>query len=353
MKIFMRGLMLLYLLVLVALWLCTHFDAGNSWWLSLWLFSPRWVLGLPWLLLVPLTWWLQPSLAKWYALHLLILVIPLGGLCLPALAWKGQSVSLEQTRQPLRLRLLTCNMGEGPIDNRRIVDLIQQQNSDVVCLQEANPAIVEELQALLPWNFKYESGLVIGSPHPIGDVTVLARYGPAYWNVAVGIAADITLTATETIANQPPLTADRNSGKNSIAGKVRVASIHFATFRPAFEKARNFDASAKVEYFHVAKLYRGLAAETQAALQTSTLPLVCGGDFNVPVESAFYKNYWSGYQNALSQVGFGWCYTKYTRWHGVRIDHVLTDSQWTIDAAHVGPDLGGDHRPVLVEMSLR
>ncbi len=339
MKFFMRALMLLYLLVLVAVWLCIWFDSGRSWWLTLVLFSPRWVLGLPWLLQAPLTWWAQPPLARWYALHLLILVIPLGGFCIPAIGSKDQG---EQSR---RWRLLTCNMGEGPIDIKRLVALIKHQNSDVVCLQECAPAIVHELQALLPWNFEYESGLVIGSPRPIGDLTVLARYGPEKSNVAACIAVDIPLTSPKTTAVQQPLAAD--------GPKVRVACIHFPTFRPAFEKARNFDMSAGIEYVDVAKLYRQLASETHAALQTSTIPLVCGGDFNVPTESGFYKDYWSDYQNALSLTGFGWCYTKYTRWHGVRIDHVLADSRWTIDTAHVGPDLKGDHRPVLVEMSLR
>jgi endonuclease/exonuclease/phosphatase (EEP) superfamily protein YafD len=76
------------------------------------------------------------------------------------------------------------------------------------------------------------------------------------------------------------------------------------------------------------------------------------GDFNLPVESAIYRANWAGFTNAFSQQGLGFGYTKHTRWHGIRIDHVLARSGWDIERAWVGPSAGGDHLPVIVELHL-
>jgi len=63
-----------------------------------------------------------------------------------------------------------------------------------------------------------------------------------------------------------------------------------------------------------------------------------------------FRHYWAKYSNAFSKVGFGFGYTHYTRWSGGRIDHVLYDFQWKASKAYVGPDLGGDHRPLVVDL---
>ena len=71
----------------------------------------------------------------------------------------------------------------------------------------------------------------------------------------------------------------------------------------------------------------------------SKLPSFVVGDFNMPVESAIYRKYWSTFGNALSQLGRGRPVTKATRWHGIRIDHILFDEGWTCQKAWVAADL--------------
>src|SRR5207302_2115505 len=60
------------------------------------------------------------------------------------------------------------------------------------------------------------------------------------------------------------------------------------------------------------------------------LPLLLAGDFNLPVESAVYGQYWSQFSNAFSAAGLGLGHTKFTRWHGVRIDHILAGPGWQV-----------------------
>jgi endonuclease/exonuclease/phosphatase (EEP) superfamily protein YafD len=85
----------------------------------------------------------------------------------------------------------------------------------------------------------------------------------------------------------------------------------------------------------------------------ATGPLVITGDFNMPIESAIYRRYWSSFTNAFSEAGLGFGDSKETSWHGIRIDHVLLGSDWQCLGAFVGPHLGGDHRPMVADLRLR
>jgi endonuclease/exonuclease/phosphatase family metal-dependent hydrolase len=82
----------------------------------------------------------------------------------------------------------------------------------------------------------------------------------------------------------------------------------------------------------------------------ASLPTIVMGDFNIPVDSAIYRRYWSGYHNALSEMANGHPMTKMTRWWGIRIDHVLFSSDWMCRQAFVADDLGMDHRPVVADL---
>jgi endonuclease/exonuclease/phosphatase (EEP) superfamily protein YafD len=82
-------------------------------------------------------------------------------------------------------------------------------------------------------------------------------------------------------------------------------------------------------------------------------PLLITGDFNMPIESAVYQRHWSSFTNAFSVAGLGTGHTKATRWHGIRIDHVLLGPGWECLDARVGRHLGGDHRPMIADIYLR
>jgi endonuclease/exonuclease/phosphatase (EEP) superfamily protein YafD len=94
-------------------------------------------------------------------------------------------------------------------------------------------------------------------------------------------------------------------------------------------------------------------AESEATrrwISRSPRPVLVAGDFNLPVDSVVYRRSWSWLTNAFSQAGTGFGSTKFTRWHGVRIDHVLGGPGWHCRRCWVGPDVGSDHRPVIADM---
>ena len=83
---------------------------------------------------------------------------------------------------------------------------------------------------------------------------------------------------------------------------------------------------------------------------------ILAGDFNLPVDSAIYRQYWSEYRNAFSDAGLGFGYTEWPRirgrFLGLRIDHILTGPGWRCRRCWVGPDVGSDHLPLLAELTL-
>ena len=82
----------------------------------------------------------------------------------------------------------------------------------------------------------------------------------------------------------------------------------------------------------------------------SAIGSLLAGDFNMPVESAIYGQCWSRFSNAFDAVGLGLGHTKFTRWRGVRIDHILAGPGWRFRRCWVGPDVHSDHHPVIAEV---
>ena len=109
----------------------------------------------------------------------------------------------------------------------------------------------------------------------------------------------------------------------------------------------------------VAELERVLAIRNQESAlvagfsQETTGPTLILGDFNTTFESSIFHRDFSGWNDAFAKRGWGFGYTFNTDWIGLRIDHILADREhWYIRECHVGPDLHGQHRPVIAELLL-
>ena len=104
----------------------------------------------------------------------------------------------------------------------------------------------------------------------------------------------------------------------------------------SIERIRNIEAGLAEEYFDGAP--KG--------------PMVVGGDFNLPPESRIFRRYFSGWSDAFARAGLGTGYSWHSRWHGLRIDHVLTRGGASAIRAWIGPDLGSDHMPLMADAPL-
>ena len=136
-----------------------------------------------------------------------------------------------------------------------------------------------------------------------------------------------------------------------VAGQtVRVVNAHLETPRDALGGRPLVDFSKQETETYAYEKHTELSI--LSALLNSERPVLIGGDLNTVVMEAAYREHLGMYTNAVSYAASGINYTKYTRWHGVRIDHVITNDTIKVQDAQVLSDTGGDHRGVLVEVSV-
>jgi endonuclease/exonuclease/phosphatase family metal-dependent hydrolase len=206
--------------------------------------------------------------------------------------------------------------------------LVEETQPDLICLQESG-AVNLELFKRDSWHVS-PGGLAFASVFPIRHSETVVN--AAGWReVAVAYSVDTP------------------------RGITRILNVHLETPRSGLEaflgaaRSRRWN-ECSTEMESVTERRR---RESEDAVQLTVAGgerVLVAGDFNMPVESAIFSKYWSSYQDAFTVAGFGWGNTKFTRWWGVRIDHVLAGRAWRPRACWVGPDLGSDHRPVLAEL---
>jgi vancomycin resistance protein VanJ len=297
---------------------------GDVWWVgTVALFAPRWPLLIPiaWVAALCLIW--QRRLFWINFISGLIVAGPVMGFCLPSPF--GQAAAND-----FRLRILTANNGDGAtIERLRAV--IQAERPDVMAFEEYGPLPPEQLVGA-GWHWKLAYGPVIFSRYPIIQSESLSGHGLGrYGTVAMRVLLDTP------------------------AGKIWVCCQHLNTPREGFEDlAITRHGITGVDTINQITSQRDFESKAvRQWVQQLSGPTVIVGDFNMPVESRLYRRDWSAYQNAFSTAGWGYGHTKFTHWHGVRIDHILADDNWRITDCHVAAPTGGDHRPLVADLALR
>ena len=329
-----RGLVptLLYVVVVLGLVGFTTRLGDRHWLATVLLFAPRWPYALPLAVLVP-----------WAALgrggSRLAALGALAATGLVLLWFNDVHVSPRGLAEPPpvpKLRVMSYNIGGGTFAPSTLVSLVSFANVDVAGFPECQN-VDEAAFAARGYAVKKDaSGLClvtrlpilaedIRDPHDMwdrGGAGCISRYELDFR----GTRISVLLVHLET----------PREGLEGLRGGMR---------RPGWkgpEAMRTVIAQRELE----SRLAREWAGH-------SSLPTLVMGDFNMPEDSAIYRTYWSSFHNALSARGTGHLVTKATRWHGIRIDHVLYDDGWTVHRASVGEHLGMDHRPVIVELSPR
>jgi hypothetical protein len=131
---------------------------------------------------------------------------------------------------------------------------------------------------------------------------------------------------------------------------VRLYNLHLPTPRSGLQAVRTEKWGGLQELEHVTEKRRQISALTAAAVKQSKFAHVAAGDLNMPVESTIFRRDWSELTNAFVAAGWGLGATFRTRWHGIRIDHVLADEHWFVARCWVGPDVGSAHMPLIADL---
>jgi len=305
---------------------------GDRWWLAtVMLFSPRWLWAVPGLVLLALAvlfhrWALLPLVAA-----LVVVLFGPMGLSLP---WRPLGGS---GRAPLTVISLNCQgQAARPAQLRA---LITDVLADAVALQECDYPDDLLRHEVFPdgWYLQRKGRLVIASPYPVTATRIHRQEYPVIrWP---------RVDALYCILDRP-------------SGAIGFASLHLRTPRDGLSRVLN--RATVVDPRQAPALERDIALRRLECEQLGAWfeqfdgPLIIAGDLNMPADSAIYRDTWSWLDNAFSQAGFGFGYTKITPVIGIefglRIDHVLFDEHWDAVRAWTGEDIGSDHVPVIAKL---
>ncbi len=325
MTLFQRSialLVVLYALTMVASAIVVHFFGDSSRLGTLALFSPRHLMVLPWVLLLPLSWLASRTIG----------LVAVGGL----LVWAFGVASWMPPRpgpgeSPDDLRVVLYNTDGSRTLGGRISADIDAWDADVMALIDCQP-----------------------------DVEAVMRARPGYTFVPMHFGCFMSRYPVVSSKRMPsgPIDPSRTPGAGR-AGRVhrvslnvngRLATVyilHMESPRDALSRARYFDFSR----LQANTGFRSIDSNVSSRWVDRSAPgLIVIGDFNITVESTIYKRDWGDFTNAFSAAGSGFGHTMFAGRHRVRIDHVLTGDQLQATSARVLRGYPSEHQPVVVTM---
>lgn len=287
------------------------------------LYGPRWLLLVPAVPLVAWTLLVNPRLMAPVALGTLIVLGPVMG---GRTGWRGWLGGGDAD-----LRVVTFNLlGSGNPMIPQVPAALAALQPDVVVVQECVHDFVVAAQVLPGWQARQDGSLCLMTRFRVDSVerieTVRTRdqgstgIGIRYW-------------------------------LDTALGTLTMVNLHLETPGKGLAPLRYGGSSSELSLNILLRDAGSSRARRWAIGDGDGGDVVIGGDFNLVVEGAIYRRHWSGCTNAFNRVGRGFGYTRVLKRFSARIDHVLScGGGWQVVSAVVGPDLGSDHRPMVVDL---
>lgn len=286
------------------------------------LYGPRWVLLVP---ALPLVAWLILVSPRRLAPALLGTLIVLGPVMGGRTGWRGWLGGGNAD-----LRVVTFNLlGSGNPMIPQVPAALAALGPDIVVVQECVRDFVVAAQSLPGWQARQDGPLCLMTRFPVDSVESI-----------------------ETVRT-------RDQGSTGVGMRYRLGTswgplfmvnLHLETPGKGLAPLR-YGGSSRELATNILIRDAGSSRARRWALEDGMDEVLIAGDFNLVVEGAIYRRHWSGCANGFNRVGRGFGYTRVLRRFSARIDHVLScGDEWKPVRAVVGPDLGSDHRPMVVDL---
>lgn len=266
--------------------------------------------------------WLSDLASHWQWLYVVLLVVSTLLLATQQKKWLASLLLLGLpffTAAPLLttaqtsakpFKIMSANVYFENSDLSRLKALADQEQPDVLVILEFSKQHAEQVKTWAEY------------PHQI--------LKPATDPFGMAILSRLALSQTETLTDQ--------AGIQHLATQVAYTQpIKLISFHPIPPMNQ--------------ALYATRDALVQQLTSTSSQATLIAGDFNAsPWSSAFAGLAAKGFKRTMNLLP-----TWPTNWQGlmgIPIDQVLASSQWKLIHAKVGPSVGSDHYPVIVEVNL-
>jgi vancomycin resistance protein VanJ len=302
---------------------------ADRWWLmTVVLFGPRWLIVLPLLVLLPMAFKLNKRMMIPLLVTAVVALGPIMGFRIGVRRWFGSPPD------SLTLRVATFNAASGATLRGPLSWVLNEINAEIVAFQECGPELQRQIEQLpeLSWYHHSDFQMCLLSRFPIRKVDQMDRETLELAG-ASGFVIRHAIEIGDTVVNVTNLHLD--------TPRQGLEPLRFGAVRQGLGTLRSKSFTREIE-----------SRQGRAWVNSAKGPLIVLGDFNMPVESTIYRQYWGDLSNAFSQVGFGFGSTRLNGWIRVRIDHVLLGDDWRVVKAFVGPNLGSDHRPMIAHVVL-
>lgn len=305
---------------------------GDRWWpATMLLFVGRWVLLLPLLVLIPGAFALKRSMLIPLAVGAFVAIVPVGG-------FRFGMLRLISHASGAHLRVVTFNADGGGVIALELPDILEEWQADVVGFQECADNLRTATERQPGWYHHSVRQLCFLSRYPITDSAVMNRTElegiKESATAGIGGSGDVVRYTIQTPS-----------------GPVNITNLHLETPRKGLEGI--LDGGLQLTRLRGNTELRRIESRlARRWVNVGTLPTLVFGDFNTPVESRIFQDSWGDLTDAFSRVGFGFGMTRNNGWIRVRIDHVLAGPGWYVDRVALGRDLGSDHLPLLVDLTL-
>lgn len=250
------------------------------------------------------------------------------------------------------IRVLSLNADGGQVSQHYLPELLTRVRPDLVDVQECGDELSVRLAATQGYHFGRHANMCVLSRWPIAPVDSMPR-------AAFDRVSSLGYGGTGLVARYRVARPDR---------PLDFISLHLETPRKGLERLMGSDGflpdgggvprAGDIEGEQINARIRRMESERASvwsARFSDAIPVIVAGDFNMPVESTIFRDFWTRFDDSFEQAGLGFGYTKFeNRYIRARIDHILFASKWLeATGAWVGPDVGSDHRPVIADLRFR
>jgi endonuclease/exonuclease/phosphatase family metal-dependent hydrolase len=330
---------------------------------SYFVFPAFFALGFPLIWLV-LTIFL-PFYYRRRILFRLLLVVWL--LSLPVMLKHFLTGSLNADQKQNSYKILTYNVqgftninfGSSKAQRKiKIVDFVNEQNPDVLCMQEY--LLKQALRVQYPNEITYEMRM----PYKVYSNYSVNSYGSAF---CLMIASKYRIKQSGTVYSPEAESFAMYADIQFPEGVIRVYNLHLESVKLLKEKrllrpgqrsgfASNFVSNVKGFYRKLRKSYPERAFQVmrvRESVLSSPYPVVIAGDINDTPASYAYGTLSEGFQDAAICKGQGMSGTFAESPFPIRIDHILFDKRLVVGGYARTKKPYADHYPVMAGFSFR
>lgn len=218
------------------------------------------------------------------------------------------------------LKVVSLNLLSTNSEYQNTIEFIRNGDFDIIILQEINQTWVNELKVLTE-DFPHQ--MLIPRPD----------------NFGIGVMARDSLLNAERID-----VSDTGIPSLFITVEHKLEQIHLIATHPLPPVSTDYFRSRNKQFSEINTFVNDLKD-----------PVMVIGDLNSSVFSPNFSVLLENGRLRDSRPGFGLLSTWHAQWPliSVTLDHALVTEDIAVKDRRVGPDIGSDHLPVIIEISIR